>query len=518
MLEALRLGLENKNAVDIRQAKHLLPGEYTEYDFAPIPHNDDYILDYHRPYIDDVVFEQNGKKMNRIEEVFDTWFDSGSMPFAINHYPFNKENFDPGEGMFGKEKGFPADFIAEGLDQTRGWFYTLLALNTALFKKSPYKNVIVNGLVLAEDGRKMSKSLRNYPPVENILDKYGADAMRYYMISSPIVRSEPLNFSEKGVDEVLKKITNRLLNVVSFYEMYAANEFTESDVRPDSSNHLDQWILARLSEVYEEVTKSMEKYELDRASRPILDFVDDLSTWYLRRSRDRFKNGNEADKNLATKTMAYVLVNLSKILAPFMPFLAEEVYQRMVGSKLTNGNKSIHLTKWPDLVKAENKIISDMTVIRDLVTCALEARDKINIKVRQPLQTLFVSEKINKISPDLLAIVTEEVNVKEIKSDASLKDLEVKLDSVISEELKLEGVARELIRAIQNLRKNTKLNPADSIVLSVKTDEKGRKVITAFESEIKKTANIKSINFISETNSSEFETVTAEDFNFEIKI
>jgi isoleucyl-tRNA synthetase len=211
-------------------------------------------------------------------------------------------------------------------------------------------------------------------------------------------------------------------------------------------------------------------------------------------------------------------VNLSKILAPFMPFLAEEVYQRMVGSKLTNGNKSIHLTKWPDLVKAENKIISDMTVIRDLVTCALEARDKINIKVRQPLQTLFVSEKINKISPDLLAIVTEEVNVKEIKSDASLKDLEVKLDSVISEELKLEGVARELIRAIQNLRKNTKLNPADSIVLSVKTDEKGRKVITAFESEIKKTANIKSINFISETNSSEFETVTAEDFNFEIKI
>lgn len=516
MLQAINLGLDNKKTMDDKPELRVEPGNFVKYDFAPIPHNDDYILDYHRPFIDEVTFTENGKKFTRVEDVFDTWFDSGSMPFAINHYPFNEEDFDPGDGMFGKEKGFPADFIAEGLDQTRGWFYTLLALNTALFKKAPYKNVIVNGLALAEDGKKMSKSQNNYPDPVLIFDKYGADAMRYYMLSSPIVRSEPLSFTEKGVDEVIKKINNRLLNVVAFYEMYASQEFTESNVRPDSKNPLDEWILNRLSETAELVSKGMDNYELDRASRPILDLIDDLSTWYLRRSRDRFKMGDDADKHIATKTIAYVLLNTAKIIAPFMPFLAEEIFQRITKAQFADSKKSVHLTNWPNLKKSDSDVLENMTEIREVVTNALEARDKVGIKVRQPLQTLFVSEKIAKLDSDLLEVIKDEVNVKEITAKTELKNKEVELETEISEELRQEGISRELIRFIQSLRKKSNLNPEDKITVKLKTDENGTKIVEKFGTELKKVTNISHLDLIDKI-SDKAETLNTEEYKFELE-
>ena len=494
MLDAVRLGANNVEASALKEkgVDYVPTSHFMQFDFAPIPHNDEYELDFHRPFIDEIKFTHNGKQMTRVKDVFDTWFDSGSMPFAINHYPFKKDTFNPGS-LLTKSKGFPADFIAEGLDQTRGWFYTLLALNTALFGKAPYKNVVANGLVLAEDGRKMSKRLKNYPDVEFVLDKYGADALRYYMISSPIVRSEPLNFSEKGIDEVLKKISNRLLNVVSFYKMYGAEDHAESDVRPASDNPLDVWILNRLSEVAETTTKSMDNYELDRASRPIFDFVDDLSTWYVRRSRDRFKDAESPDTNMATKTLAYVLLNLAKLMAPFMPFLAEKIYQDVTAADFGDANKSVHLLAWPTLAKSEANIISEMQNVRDVVAVALEARDRVGIKVRQPLATLTLSAEFEKLSPALLEIIKDEVNVKSIAHKTTLKSREVELDSVITDALKREGIARDLIRHVQSLRKDKKLDPSDVIELVLKANTLGATVVSEFETEIKNVVNAKKI-------------------------
>ncbi len=516
MLQAINLGIDNSETMDQKDQLRTEPGTYLSYDFAPIPHDDDYVLDYHRPFIDKITFIENGKEFRRVDDVFDTWFDSGAVPFATNHYPFNNEDFDPGHRIFGKGKGFPADFVAEGLDQTRGWFYTLLALSAALFKKSPYKNVVVNGLVLAEDGKKMSKSLNNYPDPTLIFDKYGADAMRYYMLSSSIVRSEPLNFSEKGVDEVLKKITNRLLNVVSFFEMYGSQNFTESNIRPDSKNSLDEWILNRLSETCELVTQGMENYELDRASRPILDLVDDMSTWYLRRSRDRFKTGNSADKSVATKTIAYVLLNTSKIIAPFMPFLAEEIYQRITNSRFEHISKSVHLMTWPELKKSDKGVLNQMREIREVVTNALEARARAGVKVRQPLQTLFVSEKIAQIDVRLLDIVRDEVNVKEISGSPKLEQKDVQLDIKISEELRQEGIYRELVRFVQSIRKNKGLDPEDKIGIKIKTGEKGKKIIEKFGIELRQITNISNLDFSDdmEENAHKLET---EGHTFEIK-
>ena len=260
--------------------------------------------------------------MKRILDVFDTWIDSGSVPFASNHYPFEKDVFDPEKNM-----KFPADFISEGLDQTRGWFYSMIVLNTALFGVAPYKNVMVNGLLLAEDGRKMSKSLNNYPPMEHILENYGADALRYFLMASPLVRAESSPFSEKGVDEIMKKLLGRLDNVVTFYEMYKTGDVEASTA---SDNALDVWILSLLHKLHTDVTTALDAYEIDKAARPLMEFIDDLSTWYIRRSRDRFK-ADDADKQRALETTKYVLIEYAKLLAPFTPFMADDVFMRVTG-------------------------------------------------------------------------------------------------------------------------------------------------------------------------------------------
>jgi len=476
MLDAVAAGdtPEQASAKKELQDDFVATGEVRELDFAPIPHNENFELDFHRPYIDDVMFEQNGKEMKRILDVFDTWIDSGSVPFASNHYPFEKDVFDPEKNM-----KFPADFISEGLDQTRGWFYSMIVLNTALFGVAPYKNVMVNGLLLAEDGRKMSKSLNNYPPMEHILENYGADALRYFLMASPLVRAESSPFSEKGVDEVMKKLLGRLDNVVTFYEMYA----DESIVPSDESEHvLDVWILAELRKLHAEVTTSLDSYEIDKAARPLMTFLDDLSTWYIRRSRDRFKSDDEVDKKRALETTNYVLVEYAKLLAPFTPFMADDVYMRITGNQ-----DSVHLADWSEVKDSNENSCAEMNTLRDVVTRALEARTKTGMKVRQPLASLTLKNITFKDKVDLLEILKDELNVKEVLFDESQEE-GVVLDIIITPELQAEGDAREVIRAIQQTRKQAKLSPEDEITLTV--SENGKELVEQFKDEITKVANV----------------------------
>jgi len=457
MMHAVKDGLSKKETIALKESveEFVATGELRTIEFAQLPHDDNYELDFHRPYIDQITFQENGKIFKRIEAVFDTWIDSGSMPFASAGYPFSKSIFKPGNFFF-KSKGFPADFIAEGLDQTRGWFYTMLVWSTALFGKSPYKHVVVNGLVLAEDGKKMAKSLKNYPPLTDTINKYGADALRYFLLSSPAVKADDVRFAEKGVDEVMKKIVMRLDNVISFYEMYKDDSIQASD---DSSHVLDKWILARLSETAQEITTGFERYELDKASRPLMDFVDDLSTWYLRRSRDRLKSEGE-DKRTALATTRFILREFSKIMAPVMPFKAEDTYQRV---KTIEDVMSVHLSIWPSLGSADQDILVHMKHVRDIVTKALEIRAKESVKVRQPVQTLETKIKIDSAYAE---IIKDEVNVKDIEFNSEL-ETDVWFDITLTPELKKEGDARELIRAIQDLRKSTGLSQEDTVVVHV---------------------------------------------------
>ncbi len=445
-------GLSNQEIIEHYYDDAFMNAEVKEVDWRNLPHNEQYEVDLHRPYIDDITLTSSkGEVMRRVPEVFDTWYDSGSMPYAQQHYPFrNKELFEQSNSPL-----FPADFIAEGLDQTRGWFYTLLVLGTGLFEKSPYNHVIVNGLVLAEDGRKMSKSLKNYPDVMDLVNTYGADAMRYYMIASPIVKAEDLNFSTAGVDEVHKKITGKLINILSFYEMYKTD-----GLRKGEATLLDEWIMSRLSELTQVVTTSLDSYELDKASRPILDFVDDFSTWYVRRSRERFKSDDPLVSGTALWYTAHVLKELSKIMAPFMPFIAEHIYQAV---KVEEDTLSVHLETWPTRETPQTALLVEMQKVRDVVSGALQVRAKANIKVRQPLASLVIKEDLN---DELRAIIAEEVNVKEVVSDPQMVT-ELELDIVLTPELIEEGIARDIIRAIQDARKKENLTPHQTVTLSI---------------------------------------------------
>jgi isoleucyl-tRNA synthetase len=366
--------------------------------------------------------------------------------------------------------------------------------------------VVVNGLILAEDGRKMSKSLKNYPEVSFIVNKYGADALRYYLTSSAVVRGEDLNFSEKGVDEIYKKIVLKLGNVVSFYELYEGS--LKSKVYSYQSNHvLDKWIMLRLVELKNTVTKYLDKYELDRASRPILEFVDDLSVWYIRRSRERFKSTNTEEKNAVLYHTRLVLMELSKVIAPFMPFLAEDIYQKV---KDAMDKESVHLTEWPKGGDIDSRLLKDMQKVRDTVTKVLEARFKAGIKVRQPLASLVIKENI---SFELRNILAEEVNIKEVVSDESMEG-DFELDTTITPELKNEGNVRDFIRAIQEARKNANLTPSQTITISVQTDNDGKKFVEENIEAIKKPTNVGEIVF--EKNSGE--ELKMENLLFRIKL
>ncbi|MFH1947094.1 MAG: isoleucine--tRNA ligase [Candidatus Magasanikbacteria bacterium] len=468
------------------------------------------VEDLHKHIVDEIVIKKDGKEYRRIPEVLDCWFESGSMPYGQMHYPFeNKERF---------ESGYPAEFIAEGQDQTRGWFYTLHVLATALTSgKNPsipktetcpaFKNVIVNGIVLAEDGKKMSKRLKNYPDPMEVLEKYGADAMRYYLVTSPAMYSESLNFSEVGVREMYNKVVNTLHNVYSFYEMFA-QQGIRNEEQVVSENVLDKWVLAKLQLLIKEVTEKMNEYKLAEASRPILDFIDDLSTWYLRRSRDRFKGSSSAkatadkddeqDKQFALATLREVLLILSKVMAPFTPFIAESIYKG-VRNKEKGVSESVHLEKWPEIDDSliDDKVINDMERVRKIVEMGHSLRKEAGIPVRQPLGQL--SAFGYQLSDELGQVVADELNVKnvEIGGDKEIKgdkiitkedgDLKVGLNTEITPELKKEGLVREIVRAINQMRKEQKLTIEDVVTIEYHVeDELLKSVFAEYADEIKK--------------------------------
>ena len=489
-------GMTPKQAMEIRVqgAPFVQNSEIKEFDFIPGPHNRNYELDLHRPYIDEVSFKCTcGEIAKRVPEVFDCWFESGSMPYAQNHYPFeNLDKFNPEKGI-----GFPADFIAEGLDQTRGWFYSMLVVATAVFGESSFKNVVVNGMVLSGDGQKLSKHLKNFTDPQEGMDRFGADAIRYYLLSSPVVKSEDVLFTDDGVDEIVKKIIMRLDNVFSFCEMYGGDLKGRTVEKTISTSILDEWIIARLKETADQMTLSMNKNEIDRATRPIADFVDDLSTWFIRRSRGRYKGENIQDKDLAISTTLFVLKEFSKLIAPFMPFMAESLYQRTAG---INRLESVHLENWPEnlvggLSDREKMVIEEMAQTRKIVSLGLEARAKLGFKVRQPLLSVKIKNQTISQNDSFNLLVRDELNVKEVLFDDSFTG-EVELNTEITVELKEEGILRDIIRAIQELRKMSGLSPNDFATLLVSTDNDGKDFIDKYEKEIKKAANIKEISFV----------------------
>ncbi|MFZ5365010.1 MAG: isoleucine--tRNA ligase [Patescibacteria group bacterium] len=418
------------------------------------------IDDLHKHVLDKIMFpcKKCGGAMQRIPEVFDCWMESGSMPYAQVHYPFeNKEKF---------EKNFPAEFIAEGVDQTRAWFYVLHILSSMLFDSNCFKNVVVNGIVLAEDGQKMAKSKKNYPDPMAVVDKYGSDALRFYLMSSPVVRAEDLRFSEKGVDEVYKKVILLALNVLSFYKMY---EPKKKDPGFLSEDILDIWIVSKLNQLISEVTKQFDAYDLNKALKPMADFINDLSTWYLRRSRERIKGGTPDDKNAALQTLYQVLLTFSKVIAPVMPFMSELIYDRIGGEK-----KSVHLEDWPQAVdrSIDRSVLLSMDKVKEIVEIGLAIRQMQKVKVRQALLRLQLTYK--KLAPAYLDIIKDELNVKniEIVDDLTYGDSwrtiedsseQVALDVAITPELKKEGLMREIIRSINNLRKNSGLTISDKV-------------------------------------------------------
>ncbi len=459
MLSALSHGGSDDDIMHVwsRENTYIKTGKWIDIDFASLPHNESYELDFHRPYIDAIQWKsESDALMKRIPDVFDTWYDSGSVPFASKG-----STAEP----------VPADFIAEGVDQTRGWFYSLLVLGVGLFNRAPYKNVVVNGLILAEDGRKMSKSLNNFPPLLPTVDKYGADALRYFIASSPAVKGEDVAFSEKSLDEVVKKHFNRLYNVISLYEMFkdklAAKDL---DAHAQSDNVLDVWAKALLNKTISTISYHLDHYEFDKATKPIGDFIEELSTWYIRRSRDRFKGDGEKERTFALSTTRFILIEFAKAMAPFLPFLAEDVYKKMNGT--SQPQQSVHLEKWPefkmDLEGNEQKILDSMAEVRKVVTLGLEQRSKAGIKVRQPLARFFIREDVADLSEEegYLALIKDELNVKEIIFEASMTEA-FSLDTEVTEELRKEGIARELIRSIQDIRKEKGLSPGDKIDIRI---------------------------------------------------
>lgn len=428
------------------------------------------IVDIHKDKIDGLTFKcpSCSNEMKRIPDVLDCWFESGSMPFAQLHYPFeNKDKF---------EKNFPAQFIGEGVDQTRAWFYYMHVIAGGIFKRQAYKNVMVNGIVLAEDGKKMSKRLQNYPDPTLLMEKYGADALRAYLAASPVMQAENLNFSEQGVQESLRKNIMILWNVYKFYEIFALEYKGSSE---ESNNILDKWIRAKRDQLVIEMTTALEKYDLPRAMRSLTEFIDELSTWYLRRSRDRFKSENEQDKQFALATLKETLLDLSKLMAPFMPFMAETLWQKVTGLDFQDDRRSVHLESWPEtkhhssLIKnlgrvfggeskdsSDNDVLEKMAIVRRVVELGLAQRDVAGIKIRQMLAraTVVGTEAL----PDNYSrLITDELNVRLVEFTSASGNMAVSLDTEITAELKKEGYKREIVRTINMLRKDAGLTLQD---------------------------------------------------------
>jgi len=479
---------------------HTKPGDVRVVDFVPLPHNENYELDLHKPYVDEVtLLSERGRELKRTPEVIDVWFDSGAMPFAQDHYPFENREWV-------ESKGFPADFISEAIDQTRGWFYTLHAIGALMGRGKAYKNVISLGLILDKNGQKMSKSRGNTVDPWEVIEKYGVDVLRMWMysVNQP---GDSKNFDERSVDELSKKVFNILRNVVHFYELYQ-NDWSGEDV--ESTHVLDKWILIRFEELLDLVTRDLNSYNALSSARAIRDFISDFSQWYIRRSRDRFKGGDEKDKQNALSTTRLILEKLSKIMAPFTPFIAEEIYQKVK----TNGEESVHLETWPQVSKLKGEkveILEDMKEARNVVSVGLEARDVAGIKVRQPLQSLTLKEEKLKGKESFLELIIDEVNVKEVLFDKNL-EVEAKLDMNITAKLKEEGMVREFVRGVQDLRKKKGARPGDMLTLVVETKDSGKVFIERNKEIIQKITFLNTIK-LSETSG---EKISFEDLSFTV--
>ena len=465
--------------------------------------------DYHLPQVMDVTFECDGAEMHHIGKVLDCWFESGSMPFAQFHYPFeNKEKF---------EASFPADFIIEAIDQTRGWFYSLTAVNVALFGKSPWKNLICTGFINAADGKKMSKKLKNYTDPMELMNKTSADSFRFLMLSSPLTNGENFALADKDVMDVARKL-GMIWNMYDFFTMYAEVDGWEfngdlSDPLHDLTNPLDIWIVSRLHQLITEVERGLNNYNLQDATKPILPFLDDASNWYVRRSRRRFwKSEDDGDKNDAYRTLHYVLVRLSYMLAPFTPFLAEELYHNLTGD-----NESIHLKDWLPAGEIDNSMLRDMNALRTAVNDGLSKRASEGIKVRQPLASVKLVNTISQDTPAevaqfLIDIAKDELNVKSVEivtdSESESAQPSVVYDLTITPELKREGLMREIVRHVQSARKQAGLQIDDRIVLSISSDD----------SEISQAVDVFADVIKSETLAVELNSAASESEKYDAKI
>jgi isoleucyl-tRNA synthetase len=450
-------------------------------------------FDPHRPGIDAVKLscDQCDGLMTRVLDVADVWFDSGSMPLAQWHYPFeNKKLIDSGEQ-------YPADFIAEGIDQTRGWFYTLLAVAALLDRKAPYKNVVSLGLVNDADGKKMSKRLGNLIVPTELFPKFGADAVRFYLYTMSQA-GDFKNFDLKGVDEVVKKLFFILMNVLSFYELHQPAKITKT---PKSDHILDSWILAKRNELVKNVTEKLEAYDLTSAGRTIAEFVTDLSTWYLRRSRDRFREPG-AERDQAGNILRFVLLDLAKLLAPFSPMIADALYV-----KLSGGLASVHLEAWPKPHGSDDeKLLQSMVQLRRFVEAGHAARASAGVRVRQPLGQVAI--KGSALSDDLEAVLKDELNVMLVSYAEDIPSGEgwavqddgtiaLALNTVLTDKLREAGWVRELARHINDARKELGVTREELVHAKVSADQEIRDVVARHEEELKELGKLASLEVVS---------------------
>ncbi|MEM0437905.1 MAG: isoleucine--tRNA ligase [Candidatus Micrarchaeia archaeon] len=434
-------------------------------------------VDLHKHIVDGIHLkcQKCGGQMSRIPEVFDCWLESGSMPYAAKHWPFeNVEWF---------KDNYPCDFVSEYVGQVRAWFYYMHVMGVLLFGHPPFKHVVVTGNMLASDGTKMSKSKGNFPDPMLMFEKYGADSLRFYLMASNLMKAQDINFNEEHLKDIYRKVFMLLGNVHQFYLLYGADNRVFNDT--SSKNLLDRWIISRVNSATKNVTDALENYNTPDACAEIVKLVDDISTWYVRRSRERFKSENVAERTEAVRTLAYVLHTTARLLAPISPFLPEHIYQsfRKSGAKL---EESVHLDKWPAYNEALilGEIDEKMALARTIVSMALEQREKAKVAVRQVLPRLAINGAT--LSDEYLAIIRDEVNVREaVLADTAAKEVSVVLDTTITPELRIEGLARDLTRKINSYRKELKLTIKDRVVLFVETDsEDVRKCIEMHGREI----------------------------------